>query len=114
MHSRHQHHTASQLRQQAVKTNSLLLPLLLKRMVEILQSVLQTFAAIILVLSLLLKCCLPTTLYKHTNSCSLHLQTNRQTNKLLSDECDFTEITAAIHTRNEKMSSSWVVRGVPD
>jgi hypothetical protein len=39
--------------------------LLLKNVVEMLLSVLQIYAAIILVLSLLLKCCLPSSLYKY-------------------------------------------------
>jgi hypothetical protein len=55
------YYTSSLLSWEAVKTNSPLLPLLLKDVVEMLLSVLQTYAALSLVL-LLLKCSLPSTL----------------------------------------------------
>jgi hypothetical protein len=71
-------------------------------------SVLQTHAVITLTLSLLLKCCLPTTLFKYTDNCSQHSRTN----KLLLDNCDLTKITAVSHTTNERMFSSLIVREV--
>jgi hypothetical protein len=65
-------------------------------MVEMLLSVLQTYAPITIILSLLLKCRLPTTLYKYTDDCSQHSRTN----KLLLDSCDLTKITATSHITN--------------
>jgi hypothetical protein len=69
-------------------------------------SVLPTYTAIILVLSLLQKCSLPTALHNYTNHYSQHSQTN----KPLLDNCDFTKITASRHTTHERMFSSWVAR----
>jgi hypothetical protein len=60
----------------------------LKLVEEMLLSVLQTYAAIILIFSLLLKCCLPTTLYTYSYNCSQHSWTN----KLLLDKCDLTKL----------------------
>jgi hypothetical protein len=74
-------------------------------------SVLQTYAAIIRVLSLLLKCSLPTTLYINTQT--ILLNTHEQTNLLL-DNCNLTKVTAASHTTHERMLSSRVVREFAD
>jgi hypothetical protein len=61
-HGTRSNYTSSLLSCEAVKTNSPLLPLLLKHVAEMLLSVPQTYAALSLVLLLLLKCCLPITL----------------------------------------------------
>jgi hypothetical protein len=99
------HYTSSQPRWQAVKTNSPLLPLLLKHVVEMLLSVLQTYVLLILMLSLLPKCCLSATLYKYTDNC---YQLSR-TKKLLLDNFYLTKITATSHTTSQRMFSTWVV-----
>jgi hypothetical protein len=48
------------------------------------------------ILSALLKCCLPTTLYQYSHNCSLRSQIN----KLLPDKCDLTKITTASYAMN--------------
>jgi hypothetical protein len=87
-------YSLSQIRWQAVKTNSPLLPLLLKHVVEMLLSVLQTYAAITLILPLLLKC----SLFLQTVVLNTHEQT-------VIDKCDLTKITATSHTTKERMFS---------
>jgi hypothetical protein len=85
-----------------METNSPLLPLLLKHLVEMLLSVLQTYAAIIL---FLLCCC---NAVCRTDNCSQHSRPS----KPFFGKCDLTKITATGHTTNERMFSSWVIRKV--
>jgi hypothetical protein len=61
-------------------------------LVEMLLSILKTYAAIILIVSLLLKCSLPTALYKYSDDCSQQSRTNR----LVLDKCDLIKITVRV------------------
>jgi hypothetical protein len=61
------------------------------------KNVLETYAASALILSLLLKCSLPNTVYKYTGNCSQHSQT-----KISLHNCDLTKITT---TAAQKMAN---------